>query len=108
MTDSSPEAGPMFGNPRGDGGGRPRALPRNSGRKGRAVGGRGWRDLMRSRPGPLGAALAVLGLLLWAKLLLVTNHPRTAVARPSPGPGAATASAGEGARGAAGGAIDRR
>lgn len=32
-----------------------------------------------------GAALVlvVFGLLLWAKLLLVTNHPRTAVADPA-------------------------
>lgn len=26
----------------------------------------------------------VFGLLLWAKLLLVTNHPRTAIADPEP------------------------
>jgi hypothetical protein len=28
----------------------------------------------------------VFGLLLWAKLLLVTNHPRTAIADPAPAP----------------------
>lgn len=38
---------------------------------------------------------AVFGLLLWARLLLVTNHPRTAIADPpAPTPVApATASA---------------
>lgn len=41
----------------------------------------GW-----SRPGPTVAALLILGLLLWAKLLLVTNHPRTAVAVPRRAP----------------------
>ena len=28
--------------------------------------------------------VVVFGLLLWAKLLLVTNHPRTAIADPKP------------------------
>lgn len=37
---------------------------------------------------------AVFGLLLWARLLLVTNHPRTAIADPPATPVApATASA---------------
>ncbi|MBX3357632.1 MAG: hypothetical protein KF745_04310 [Phycisphaeraceae bacterium] len=30
----------------------------------------------------VGVVVVVFGLLLWAKLLLVTNHPRTAVADP--------------------------
>ena len=42
----------------------------------------GRRAIRPGRPGPMAAAVIVLGLLLWAKLLLVTNHPRTAVARP--------------------------
>jgi hypothetical protein len=50
-----------------------------------------------SRRGRHGATLliaAVFGLLLWARLLLVTNHPRTAIADPPVTPAApATASA---------------
>jgi|GEM_PF-2395489 len=40
----------------------------------------------RSRSNRLGGLVVALvfGLLLWAKLLLVTNHPRTAVADPKP------------------------
>ena len=29
-----------------------------------------------------GLAVVVLGLLLWARFLLVTGHPRTAIAKP--------------------------
>jgi hypothetical protein len=29
-----------------------------------------------------GLAVAALGLLLWARFLIVTNHPRTAIAEP--------------------------
>lgn len=36
----------------------------------------------RSRVVALGAVVVVFGLLLWAKLLLVTGHPRTALADP--------------------------
>ncbi len=32
-----------------------------------------------------GAVVAVFGLLLWAKLLLVTGYPRTAIAVPKEG-----------------------
>lgn len=37
--------------------------------------------MRRIRRGTLVASLAV-GLLLWAKLILVTGHPRTAIAAP--------------------------
>lgn len=30
-------------------------------------------------------AILVFGLLLWARFLLVTGHPRTAIAEPMPG-----------------------
>lgn len=42
----------------------------------------------RSRSHRLGGLVVaiVFGLLLWAKLLLVTNHPRTAIADPEPPP----------------------
>ncbi len=40
-----------------------------------------------SKPGVLpltafGVAVVVMGLLLWARFLLVTGHPRTAIANP--------------------------
>ena len=35
--------------------------------------------------------MTVFGLLLWAKLLLVTSYPRTAIADPVPGPSTALA-----------------
>lgn len=31
-----------------------------------------------------GLAACALGLLLWSRLILVTNHPRTAIAEPAP------------------------
>ncbi len=47
----------------------------------------------RSRSHRLGGLVVaiVFGLLLWAKLLLVTNHPRTAIADPAPEPAPAAA-----------------
>ncbi|HYE01923.1 MAG TPA: hypothetical protein VD963_01680 [Phycisphaerales bacterium] len=50
------------------------ATARRSARLGRLA----WRG-----HGPsLGVLVVALGLLLWAKLVLVTGHPRTAIARP--------------------------
>jgi hypothetical protein len=36
------------------------------------------------RPSLFGVALLAFGLLLWARFLLVTGHPRTAIADPPP------------------------
>ncbi|MBX3386660.1 MAG: hypothetical protein KF768_08830 [Phycisphaeraceae bacterium] len=33
-----------------------------------------------------GFCVLALGLLIWARLMLVTSHPRTAIAEPSPEP----------------------
>lgn len=38
----------------------------------------------RLRLGGLAVAVLALGLLLWARLILVTGHPRTAIAKPEP------------------------
>ncbi|MBL8990874.1 MAG: hypothetical protein JNJ48_04760 [Phycisphaerae bacterium] len=35
--------------------------------------------------GGFAAAVCALGILLWARLILVTGHPRTAIATPEPG-----------------------
>lgn len=39
--------------------------------------------LRRVRVTAFGVTLLAFGLLLWARLLLVTNHPRTAIADPA-------------------------
>jgi hypothetical protein len=38
----------------------------------------------RARFGSVLAGALLLGLLIWAKLLLVTDYPRTAIATPAP------------------------
>lgn len=43
-----------------------------------------------------GLMVLVFALLLWARFLLVTGHPRTAVADPAPEVGAVTAAAAAG------------
>ncbi|MBC7834374.1 MAG: hypothetical protein H7Y88_04645 [Phycisphaerales bacterium] len=40
------------------------------------------RRLLGPSPARLGLLMVVLGLLLWAKLLVVTGYPRTAIADP--------------------------
>lgn len=36
----------------------------------------------RRRTGYFGAAMVAMGLLLWARFLLITGHPKTAMATP--------------------------
>ncbi|MBX9737924.1 MAG: hypothetical protein K2X32_13465 [Phycisphaerales bacterium] len=40
---------------------------------------------LRIRPSSFGVALVAFGLLLWARLLLLTGHPKMAIAEPSTG-----------------------
>jgi hypothetical protein len=55
------------------------------------------RSVRRGRYGATLLIAAVFGLLLWARLLLVTSHPRTAIADPPQQQGPATAAAPAGA-----------
>jgi hypothetical protein len=40
---------------------------------------------LRIRPSSFGVALVAFGLLLWARLLLLTGHPKMAIAEPAAG-----------------------
>lgn len=51
------------------------------------------RKALRVRLTGLGLLVVLFGLLLWARFLLVTGHPRTALAEPEPGQTAAADSA---------------
>ncbi len=44
----------------------------------------------RRRTGYFGAAMVAMGLLLWARFLLITGHPKTAMATPEAPSGTAT------------------
>jgi hypothetical protein len=49
----------------------------------------------RLRVSAFGVTVAAVAMLLWARLILVTGHPRTAVADPIPEQAQAQAHAGE-------------
>lgn len=51
----------------------------------------GWTAVRRRLSGHVrvtgfGLCVLALGLLIWARLMLVTSHPRTAIAEPQPEP----------------------
>ncbi|MBL0870398.1 MAG: hypothetical protein IBJ18_07480 [Phycisphaerales bacterium] len=46
----------------------------------------------RRRTGYFGAAVLAMGLLLWARFLLITGHPKTAMATPEAPSGMASSS----------------
>jgi hypothetical protein len=47
----------------------------------------------RRRTGYFGAAVVAMGLLLWARFLLITGHPKTAMATPESPSGTASSAA---------------
>lgn len=51
--------------------------------------------ISRRRTGYFGAAMVAMGLLLWARFLLITGHPKTAMATPE-APSSAASSIGDG------------